>query len=105
MKVLWSVKARESVQDAANYALDKFGERQVRILREKIKSSANKISLMPTAYPLEQSLLDLDITYRYITLFPKLELVYHQEDEDTILIDIIWNTRRNPQTLQSTLGQ
>ena len=101
MEVVWSNNALLSAQTAADYARDEFGEFQVRKLREKIQLAVKRISLMPSACPLEQNLLRIEptIQYRYITLFPHLEMIFHEEKEGICVIDLIWNTRRNPNSL------
>ena len=101
MEVVWSNNALQSAQVAANYARDEFGDFQVRKLREKIRLAVKRISLMPSACPLEQNLLRIEptIQYRYITLFPHLEMIFHEEKEGICVIDLIWNTRRNPNSL------
>jgi plasmid stabilization system protein ParE len=102
MEVVWSNNALLSAQTAADYARDEFGEFQVRKLREKIRLAVRRISFMPSACPLEQNLLRIEptIQYRYITLFPHLEMIFHEEKEGICVIDLIWNTRRNPDSLK-----
>lgn len=104
MEIVWSNAAVQSVQDAADYALREFGASQVRKLREKINNALKRISTMPTACPLEQNLLELTPDYRYVTLYPHLELVFHIEDENTCVIDLVWNTRRNPSSLKNDIN-
>lgn len=104
MEIVWSDAAVQSAQDAADYALEQFGVSQVRKLREKIKCAISRISTMPTACPLEQNLLGLTPTYRYVTLYPNLEIIFHQENETTCMIDLIWNTRRSPLSLKDNIS-
>lgn len=103
MEIVWSDAAVVSAQVAADYALQEFGASQVRRLREKIKYALRRISTMPTSCPLEQSLLGLTPTYRYVTLFPHLEIIFHQEDENICMIDLIWNTRKNLSLLKHSI--
>ncbi len=104
MNVVWSDNALVSAQDAADYALEEFGEFQVRRLRDKIRAAVRKVSVMPSSCPLEQSLLGLPFQYRYVTLFPHLEMVFHEEPDGVCVIDLIWNTRRNPHTLHAIVN-
>ena len=102
MEVVWSNNALLSAQAAADYAREEFGDFQVRKLREKIRLAIRRISSMPSSCPLEQNLQNIDssIQYRYITLFPHLEMIFHEEMDSICVIDLIWNTRRNPNSLQ-----
>ena len=101
MEVVWSNNALLSAQAAADYARDEFGDFQVRKLREKIRLAIRRISSMPSSCPLEQNLQNIEssIQYRYITLFPHLEMIFHEEKDSICVIDLIWNTRRNPNSL------
>lgn len=103
MKIIWTQYASNDLNKAFEYALDKFGQTQVKHLKERVTYAKERISKFPTACPLEHLLLDKQRQYRYVSLFKNLELIFHQEEDDIILIDAVWDSRQNPQRLRKRL--
>lgn len=102
MRIIWTRYALSDAKKAFEYALNEFGQTQVKRLTERISYAEYRISKYPTACTLEQSLLNDERKFRYVPLFKNLELIFHQEN-DVILIDAIWDSRQNPTRLQQRM--
>lgn len=103
MRIVWTQYALNDLNKAFMYALDKFEQSQVKHLRERVTYANERISKFPTACPLEHLLLNKTRQYRYFSLFKNLELIFHQEGENVILIDAVWDSRQNPQRILKRL--
>jgi len=105
MKIVWTDVAQRSAKEAAEYALETFGQQQVLKLADRIDYACEQVAKQPTAFPLEQSLLSYGKRFRYYPLFPNLEMVYDiDEPNETIVVLMLWNTRRNPEKLRSIIS-
>lgn len=103
MKIIWTKYALADADKAYEYAFEVFGQSQLKRLDSRVAYAENRISKFPTACPLEHLLLDKQRQYRYVSLFKNLELIFHQEEDDIILIDAVWDSRQNPQRLRKRL--
>lgn len=104
MRIVWTQYALNDLNKAFEYALDKFGQTQVKRLNEKVTYAIERISKYPEACTLEQLLFDEKRQYRYVSLFKNLELIFHKESDDTCIIDAIWDTRQNPAKLRKRIN-
>ena len=105
MNIVWTKNALQDANKAYQYAAEKFEQSQVTRLTERIYSAEERIKKFPDACPLEQSLLyKYGRTFRYITLFKNIELIFHRESDDVCIIDAIWDTRQNPLRLKSKMN-
>lgn len=100
MKIEWSDTALLSLKEAGEYAREKFGDHQLQKLIDRVEYACDMISQHPFSYPVDHSLHKLSLQYRRFPLFPNLNIIYRiDEENDTCLVVLVWNTRRNPSTL------
>ena len=97
MKVIWFIRAEQSMRQIEKYILSKFGENtRARFILE-LEQSIQSLSEMPEIGPIDPLLAHRSKTYRSIIVHRMSKLVYYVQD-DTIHIAAFWDTRREPQS-------
>lgn len=102
MKVIWYIRAEQSMRQVERYILSKFGEyTRARFIRE-LEQNIRSLSEMPEMGTIDPLLAHRSKTYRSIIVYRMSKLVYYVQD-GTIHIAAFWDTRREPKSQVSRL--
>lgn len=100
MVVKWYTKAHVHWKEQLDYCVEAFGRNtaleSIQTVEEKIK----RICKYPESGTLEPLLKDEGMIYRYVHVQKRIKLIYrYDEQQQTIYIVDVWNTRMSPQNL------
>ena len=98
MKVVWSVQAKEGLQQTSNYIRNEFGKRSKQKFLDEVLHVASLLENNPFLGKVEPLLDEAPVEYRSIVVNHINKLVYYIH-ESTIEIVVLWDTRREPKTL------
>ena len=98
MKVVWSVQAKEGLQETSNYIQKEFGKRSKQKFLDEALHVASLLERSPYLGQVESLLDEAPVEYRSIVVNHINKLVYYIH-ESTIEIVVLWDTRREPKTL------
>lgn len=98
MKVVWSVQAKEGLQQTSNYNQKEFGKRSKQKSLDEVLHVASLLERNPYLGQVESLLDEAPVEYRSIVVNHINKLVYYIH-ESTIEIVVLWDTRREPKTL------
>lgn len=102
MKVVWSVQAKEVLQQTSNYIRKEFGKRSKQKFLDEVLHVANLLENNPYLGQVEPLLDEAPVEYRSIVVNHINKLVYYIHD-NTIEIVVLWDTRREPKSLLNEL--
>ena len=104
MKIIWLTEARSHMRAAFSYGKQVFGLRVAIRFRDKVKNSSYRLSTHPYLGMKELALSDKDKSYRSLVVHSHYKLIYWvDEEQDTVFIAALWDTRRNPDDLSESL--
>ena len=100
MVVEWYTKAQEHWDEQFEYCVETFGVKValdcVNIAEEKIE----RICKFPESGTREPLLKDEKLIYRFVHIQKRIKLIYRfDEEQQTIYIVDVWNTKMLPQNL------
>ena len=100
MQVKWFAKAQQHWDEQLDYCAETFGKsvalEGIKTVEEKIE----RICKFPTAGTPEPLLKGERLTYRFVHIQKRIKLIYrYDEQQQTIYIVDVWNTRMSPQRL------
>ena len=100
MIVKWYAKAQSHWNEQLEYCAETFGRKtaleNIQIVEDKIK----RICKFPESGTSEPLLKDEPYTYRFVHVQKRIKLIYrYDEQQQTIFIVDVWNTRMSPQHL------
>ena len=102
MKVVWSVQAKEVLQQTSNYIRKEFGKRSKQKFLDEVLHVANLLENNPYLGQVEPLLDEAPVEYRSIVVNHINKLVYYIHD-NSIEIVVLWDTRREPKSLLNEL--
>ena len=103
LPIQWTPIALQSLSKVFDYTFEEFGEKQLRILSDKITTVANRIATFPQIGKVEESLSRrLNIEYRSISVIHEINLIYTIHN-DVIFIEYVKNNRQDDATILSYL--
>ncbi len=79
-----------------------YSQKSLRALMNTIKSTTIALANNPFMYQRELSLEDRSYGYRRVVIKPYFKLLYFVDGQN-VVVDEIWDTRRNPDTLKSRI--
>ena len=104
-KVIWHEQALQELASHLEYASIEFGRATVRRWKQEIVDFEENVRKYPNSYTPEQLLSNKPVRYRRRHLMKnRFKLIYYyEENEDTVHVVDIWDTRMNPETLKQRL--
>lgn len=103
LPIQWTPIALQSLSKVFDYTFEEFGEKQLRILSDKITTAANRIATFPQIGKVEESLSRrLNIEYRSISVIHEINLIYTIHN-DVLFIEYVKNNRQDDATILSYL--
>jgi len=102
MRVEWSPIAEESWREIASYVYGRFGSIALLDFSELTDSWIDTLSKNPHIAKEEPLLQNREKQYQSIPIHKLCKLVFYVEDEVIYIADV-WDTRRNPATLQNKI--
>ena len=103
MKVIWSLQAKENLQNTSNYIRKEFGKKSKQKFLDEVLHVAVLLESNPYLGLIEPLLDEAPVEYRSIVLNHINKLVYYIH-ENTIEIVVLWDTRREPESLIKELN-
>ena len=104
MRAVWSERAKKSLHIVEDYILREFGEKK----RVEFMAEAEKVALQLEIYPTmgkeEPLLAHRKKRYRSYVITRLSKMIYHVDGE-TVVIDVIWDTRQSPNRLANRLSK
>lgn len=98
MKIVWSVQAKEVLQQTSNYIRKEFGKRSKQKFLDEVLHVASLLENNPYLGQVESLLNEAPVEYRSIVVNRINKLVYYIHD-NSIEIVVLWDTRREPKAL------
>ena len=103
LHIQWTPIALQSLSKVFDYTFEEFGEKQLRILSEKITTTANRIATFPQLGKVEENLSKtFNVEYRSIGVIHEINLVYTIQN-DILFIEYVKNNRQDDATIISYL--
>lgn len=102
MKLVWSDRFKEKIRDYFDYCLVNYGKASTLKKRSKLDNILNGLLQFPESYHIEPLLQDMDKEYRSIN-FDKMFKIIYTITENEIIIENLWNTKRNPKSLKKDI--
>ena len=103
MKVVWSVQAKDCLQQTSNYIRKEFGKRSKQKFLDEVLHVASLLENNPYLGQVEPLLDEAPVKYRSIVINHINKLVYYIH-ENTLEIVVLWDTRREPKSLLNEIG-
>ena len=104
MKVIWLSGVRQALKETVAYGKEVFGEKAARNFWSDVYSYDAYLASYPYLGRIEESLAGLPFVYRSIVVHQHYKLIYRvDEDAQTVYIAALWDTRRNPNEMKSTV--
>ena len=103
MKVIWSLQAKENLQNTSNYIRKEFGKISKQKFLDEVLHVAVLLESNPYLGLIEPLLDEAPVEYRSIVVNHINKLVYYIH-ENTIEIVVLWDTRREPESLIKELN-
>lgn len=98
--VIWHQKAQQEFDSTLQWCRFRFGERIATKFYRQTKSREKMLSIFPYMGPIEESLSDLPIPYRYLLVHQHFKLIYYvDESQSELHIVDFWDVRRDPKQL------
>ena len=95
MRILWSQFAIDRLKESFEYYAEHVNKRVAHRIRTEILSASKYLEKHPESGQIEENLKSLKFTYRYI-LVSNYKIIYRIVDGDTILINDVFDVRRDP---------
>ena len=102
MKVIWSIQAKETLQQISIYIRREYGKRSKEKFINEILHVASLLENNPYLGQVESLLDEAEVEYRSIVVNHINKLVYYIH-ENAIEIVVLWDTRREPESLINEL--
>ncbi len=100
MVVKWFEKAQEHWDEQLEYCAETFGRTTALNSIKTVEEKIARICKFPEAGTQEPLLKDEPLLYRYVHIQKRIKLIYrYDEQQQTIYIVDVWNTRMSPQHL------
>ena len=104
MQVIWKDKAIQHLEQLTDYGFITFGARAVSRFVHNIQAYDKRLSSSPYMGALEPLLAHRRLPYRSLVVHSHYKLIYWvDEEQDTVFIAALWDTRRNPDNLSESL--
>jgi len=95
MRILWSQFAIDRLKESFEYYAEHVNKRVAHKIRTEILRASKYLEKHPESGQIEENLKSLKFTYRYI-LVSNYKIIYRIVDGDTILINDVFDVRRDP---------
>ncbi len=102
MKVTLSDRFKERWDEYLDYGVTNYGKTLANKKNEHLISILKRLELFPESYHIEPLLQDMDKEYRSIN-FDKMFKIIYTISENEIIIENLWNTKRNPKSLKKDI--
>ena len=103
MKVIWSLQAKENLQNSSNYIRKEFGKKSKQKFLDEVLHVAVLLESNPYLGLIEPLLDEAPVEYRSIVVNHINKLVYFIHD-NTLEIVVLCDTRREPKSLIKELN-
>lgn len=105
MQVIWFPKALTRLMQLYEYGRFHFGQKSAVKLMDSIRFDSERLATFPNLGSLEPRLSHLNLPYRSLVVHEHYKLIYRvSEEEDTVYVVALWDTRRNPQDMDADLS-
>ena len=95
MRIVWTQFAIDRLKEIFEYYAEYVNKRVAHKIRTEILSASKYLEKHPESGQIEENLKFLKFTYRYI-LIGNYKLIYRIEDADVVLINDVFDVRRDP---------
>jgi hypothetical protein len=102
MKVTLSDRFKERWDEYLDYGVTNYGMTLANKKNEHLISILKRLELFPESYHIEPLLQDMDKEYRSIN-FDKMFKIIYTITENEIIIENLWNSKRNPNSLEKDI--
>ncbi|MBR6188289.1 MAG: type II toxin-antitoxin system RelE/ParE family toxin [Prevotella sp.] len=103
-EVKWTKRAQKAKRALYLNGLEQFGAITAEKTLRKVTTIAADLAKWPTSGHPEQLLLGESPLYRAKPINDRFRIIYwYDEENDTVVIEDIWDTRRNPETLKQRM--
>ena len=103
MKLIWAEGAQSDWEDIARYIAVNFGKQAFDKFNTATDEAEKQIKEFPNCGQLVKSRKHKNLGLRFVLLNDLSKMIYHV-DGDTIIIDVIWDTRQSPKRLSDRLN-
>jgi plasmid stabilization system protein ParE len=103
MRVIITVFAKQEIRKTASYIQKEFGKTSKDNFLQSVRLTIKLIGANPYLGPIEQSLDELPGNYRSILVNSLNKMVYSIKN-DHILIEDLWDVRREPNLLKARIN-
>ena len=105
MQVIWLPQALTRLMQLYEYGKFHFGQKSAEKLMNGIRFDSERLVAFPYLGSLEPRLSHLHLPYRSLVVHNHYKLIYRvSEEEDTVYVVAVWDTRRNPQDMDAGLS-
>lgn len=105
MRVIWQESVQSDIETAFLDGLVRFGEKVAKRFFVRIKAYDSRLAAFPYMGKVEHLLSGLSKEYRSLVVHEHYKLIYRvSEEEDTVYVVALWDTRRNPQDMDADLS-
>ncbi|MBR4441591.1 MAG: type II toxin-antitoxin system RelE/ParE family toxin [Bacteroidales bacterium] len=101
MKIVWSKKASEKLDIYLAYCRDNYGDHKVDEKVRKLEKLTNRLLSFPEMGFPEPILKDYPQLYRAYIFDKRLKIIYYIENQLTIKITDLWDSKCNPDKLKA----
>ena len=104
MKLIWSEGALSDWNDIARYIAAKFGRKAFENFDEKTDEAETQIRQFPESGSPVKTRKHPKLGLKFVFIGDLSKMIYHVAG-DTIVIDVIWDTRQSPKRLTQKLSK
>lgn len=105
MKVIWQESVQHDIEIAFLDGLSRFGEKVAKRFFVRIRDYDTRLAAFPYMGKVEYFLSGSSKEYRSLVVHNHYKLIYRvSEEEDTVYVVALWDTRRNPQDMDADLS-
>lgn len=104
MNLIWSEGALSDWNDVARYIAVRFGRNAFDEFNEATTQAERQIKQFPMSGTLQKTRKHKNLNLRFVLIQRLSKMVYHVQG-DTIIIDVIWDTRQDPKRLSQRLSK
>ena len=104
MKLIWSEGALSDWNDIARYIAVNFGKKGFEEFDEKTDNAETQITQFPGSGSPVKTRKHQKLGLKFVFIGDLSKMIYHV-DRDTIVIDVVWDTRQSPKRLAQRLSK
>lgn len=103
MTLIWSEGAMSDWQGIARYIAIEFGKKAFDDFSKATDAAEKQITQFPSSGTPFETRKHKELGLRFVLIHRLSKLIYH-EDNDTIVIDVVWDVRQSPKRLAGRIA-